>query len=220
MRPELFELVLVVWAVKINDFLSGQYCLHGALAQHLHVYAAGASTPANARIFLSTRLWIFIEFVFGILLLRERFIVKVRSSPFSSENFERFPQTTCVTMAVWPKWRKRVLKVTEEGPLWDATYFTLEVGSEKSFMRFYIIHAQPAQSFACLTGRVSRLFVCKQSRSICSMRVFRQWHSCTCARSAATRATASFASTKGAASDYDWVRSGHVPAKPNRCAVL
>ena len=143
MRPELFELVLVVWAVQINDFLSGQYCLHGALAQHLYVYAAGASTPANARIFLSTRLWIFIEFVFGVLLLRERFIVKVRSSPFSSEKFERFPQTTCVTMAVWPKWRKRVLKVTEEGPLWDATYFTLEVGSEKSFMRFYIIHAQP-----------------------------------------------------------------------------
>ena len=46
-------------------------------------------------------------------------------------------------MAVWPKWRKRVLKVTEEGPLWDAKYFTLEVGSEKSFMRFYIYHAQP-----------------------------------------------------------------------------
>ena len=34
-------------------------------------------------------------------------------------------------------------EVTEESPLWDATYFTLEVGSEKSFMRFYKIHAQP-----------------------------------------------------------------------------
>ena len=33
--------------------------------------------------------------------------------------------------------------MTEEGPFWDATYFTLEVGSEKSFMRFYIIHARP-----------------------------------------------------------------------------
>ena len=69
---------------------------------------------------------------------------------------------------------EQVLKVMEEGPLRDATYFTLEVGSEKSFMRFYIILAQPAQSFACLTERVSRLFVCKQSRSICSIRVFRQ----------------------------------------------
>ena len=42
----------------------------------------------------------------------------------------------------------RLTKVTKEGPESDGRgsimgYFTLEVGSEKSFMRFYIYHAQP-----------------------------------------------------------------------------